>query len=127
MKKLLIFLLALGAIQAKAQVIKGSISLRDSTINRTIPFEVPAGIKSVKYDIKVYADIGEITVVLTEPSGKRSFNVTLGTKTSSGGHEPSKGEMSDSVSVKVPGTWNFYIRAENVTGTISYEIEAIKP
>jgi len=127
MKKLLIFLLALGAIQAKAQVIKGSISLRDSTINRTIPFEVPAGIKSVKYDIKVYADIGEITVVLTEPSGKRSFNVTLGTKTSSGGHEPSKGEMIDNVSVKTPGTWNFYIRAENVTGTIGYEIEAIKP
>jgi len=127
MKKLLFFLLALGAIQAKAQVIKGSISLRDSTINRTIPFEVPAGIKSVKYDIKVYADIGEITVVLTEPSGKRSFNVTLGTKTSSGGHEPSKGEMIDNVSVKTPGTWNFYIRAENVTGTIGYEIEAIKP
>ena len=120
-------MLALGAIQAKAQVIKGSISLRDSTINRTIPFEVPAGIKSVKYDIKVYADIGEITVVLTEPSGKRSFNVTLGTKTSSGGHEPSKGEMIDNVSVKTPGTWNFYIRAENVTGTIGYEIEAIKP
>ena len=127
MKKLLIFLLALGAIQAKAQVIKGSISLRDSTINRTIPFDVPAGTKSVKYDIKVYADIGEITVVLTEPSGKRSFNVTLGTKTSSGGHEPSKGEMIDNVSVKTPGTWNFYIRAENVTGTIGYEIEAIKP
>ena len=127
MKKLLFFLLALGAIQAKAQVIKGSISLRDSTINRTIPFDVPAGTKSVKYDIKVYADIGEITVVLTEPSGKRSFNVTLGTKTSSGGHEPSKGEMIDNVSVKTPGTWNFYIRAENVTGTISYEIEAIKP
>jgi len=127
MKKLLFFLLALGAIQAKAQVIKGSIDLRDSTINRSIPIEVPAGTKSVKYDIKVYADVGEITVVLTEPSGKRSFNVTLGTKTSSGGHEPSKGEMSDSVSVKVPGTWNFYIRAENVTGTISYEIEAIKP
>jgi hypothetical protein len=127
MKKLLFFLLALGAIQAKAQVIKGSISLRDSTINRTIPFDVPAGTKSVKYDIKVYADIGEITVVLTEPSGKRSFNVTLGTKTSSGGHEPSKGEMIDNVSVKTPGTWNFYIRAENVTGTIGYEIEAIKP
>ena len=127
MKKLLFFLLALGAIQAKAQVIKGSISLRDSTINRTIPFDVPAGTKSVKYDIKVYADVGEITVVLTEPSGKRSFNVTLGTKTSSGGHEPSKGEMIDNVSVKTPGTWNFYIRAENVTGTIGYEIEAIKP
>jgi len=127
MKKLLFFLLVLGAVHAKAQVIKGSIDLRDSTINRSIPFEVPAGTKSVKYDVKVYADVGEITVMLTEPGGKKSFNVTLGTKTSSGGHESSKGEMIDNVSVKIPGTWNFYIRAENVTGKISYQIELKKP
>jgi hypothetical protein len=135
MKKLLFFLLVLGAVQVKAQaikasintIIKGSIELRDSTINRSIPLEVTAGAKAVKYDIKVYADVGEITVTLTEPSGKKSFNVTLGTKTSSGGHEPSKGEMSDYVIVKIPGTWNFYIRAENATGTISYQIETIKP
>ena len=120
-------MLVLGAVQAKAQVIKGSIDLRDSTINRTIPFEVTAGTKSVKYVVKVYADVGEITVMLTEPGGKKSFNVTLGTKTSSGGHEPSKGELSDNVNVKIPGTWQFNIRAENATGTISYQIELIKP
>ncbi len=82
MKKLLFFLLVLGAVQAKAQVIKGSIDLRDSTINRSIPFEVPAGTKLVKYDIKVYADVGEITVSLSDPNDKKSMNVTLGTKTS---------------------------------------------
>ena len=42
MKKLLFFLLVMGAVQAKAQVIKGSIDLRDSTFNRSIPFEVTA-------------------------------------------------------------------------------------
>jgi hypothetical protein len=127
MKKLLFFLLVLGAVQVKAQVIKGSIDLRDSTINRTIPFEVPSGAKTVKYDIKVYADVGEVTVTLTEPGGKKSFNVTLGTKASVAGHESSKGEMSDNVKVKIPGTWNFYIRAEHVTGTVNYEIEILKP
>jgi len=120
-------LLVLGAVQAKAQVIKGSIELRDSAINRSIPIEVPAGAKSVKYDVKVYADVGEIKVTLTEPSTKKSFNVTIGTKASSTGHEPSKAEMSDDVSVKIPGNWTFYIRAENATGTISYEFEILKP
>jgi len=127
MKKLLFFLLVLGAVQVKAQVIKGSIDLRDSTINRSIPFEVAAGTKSVKYVIKVYADEGEVTVSLCDPNDKKSMNVTLGTKTSSGGHEPSKGELSDDLKPKVPGTWKFNISAENATGRISYQIEVIKP
>lgn len=120
-------MLVLGAIQAKAQVIKGSIDLRDSTFNRSIPFEVSAGTKSVKYVIKVYADAGEVTVSLSDPNNKKSMNVTLGTKTSSGGHEPSKGELSDDLKPKIPGTWKFNIRAENATGTVSYQIEIIKP
>src|SRR5476649_1596869 len=101
MKKLLFFLLMLGAIQAKAQVIKGSIDLRDSTFNRSIPFEVTAGTKTVKYVIKVYTDVGEVTVSLSDPNDKKSMNVTLGTQTSSGGHEPSKGELSDDLKPKV--------------------------
>ena len=127
MKKLLFFLLVLGAIQAKAQVIKGSIDLRDSTINRSIPFEVAAATKSVKYVIKVYADVGEVTVSLSDANDKKSMNVTLGTKTNSGGHEPSKGELSDDLKPKVPGTWKFNIRAENATGRIEYQIEIKKP
>lgn len=127
MKKLLFFLLLLGAVQVKAQAIKGSINLRDSTFNRSIAFIVTAGTKSVKYDIKVYAEVGEVTVRLTEPSGKKSFNVTIGTQASVRGHESSKGEMIDNVEVKVPGTWTFYIQAENATGTIDYQIEPIKP
>ena len=127
MKKLLFFLLVLGAVQAKAQVIKGSIDLRDSTINRSIPFEVTAGTKSVKYVIKVYADVGEVTVSVSDPNDKKSMNVTLGTKTRGGGHEPSKGELSDDLKPKVPGTWKFNISSENATGTISYQIETIKP
>jgi hypothetical protein len=127
MKKLLFFLLVLGAVQAKAQVIKGSIDLRDSTITRSIPFEVAAGTKSVKYVIKVYADLGEVTVSLSDPNDKKSMNVTLGTKTSSGGHEPSKGELSDDLKPKVSGTWKFNINAENATGRVSYQIELIKP
>ena len=125
MKKLLFFLLVLGAIQAKAQtlrVIKGSIDLRDSTFNRSIPFEVVAGTKTVKYDIKVYADAGEVTVSLSDPNDKKSMNVTLGTQTSSGGHEPSKGELSDDLKPKIPGTWKFNIKAENATGKVSYQI-----
>jgi len=125
MKKLLFFLLVLGAIQAKAQtlrVIKGSIDLRDSTFNRSIPFEVVAGTKSVKYDIKVYAGVGEVTVSLSDPNDKKSMNVTLGTQTSSGGHEPSKGELSDDLKPKIPGTWKFNIKAENATGKVSYQI-----
>jgi len=118
-------LLVLGAIQAKAQtlrVIKGSIDLRDSTFNRSIPFEVVAGTKSVKYDIKVYAGVGEVTVSLSDPNDKKSMNVTLGTQTSSGGHEPSKGELSDDLKPKIPGTWKFNIKAENATGKVSYQI-----
>jgi hypothetical protein len=127
MKKLLFFLLVLGAVQAKAQVIKGSFDLRDSTINRSIPFEVTAGTKLVKYVIKVYADVGEITVSLSDPNDKKSMNITLGTKTSSGSHEPSKGELSDDLKPKVPGTWRFSISSENATGRVSYQIETIKP
>jgi len=128
MKKLLFFFLALGAMQAKAQVIKGSIDLRDSTISRSIPFDVTAGTKLVKYVIKVYAAEGEVTVTLTDPNDKRSsLNVTLGTQTRNGGHEPSKGELSDDLKPKIPGTWKFNINTENATGRISYQIEIIKP
>jgi hypothetical protein len=127
MKKLLFFLLTLAAVQAKAQVIKGSIDLRDSTINRSIPFEVTAGTRLVKYVIKVYAADGEVTVMLTDPNDKKSVIFTLGTETRSGGHEPSQGELSDDLKPKIPGTWKFNIRSENATGRISYQIEIIKP
>ena len=129
MKKLLFFLLVLGAVQVKAQtlrVINGSIDLRDSTINRSIPFEVTTGTKLVKYDIKVYAEVGEVTVSLSDPNDKKSMNVTLGTQTSGGGHEASKGELSDDLKPKVYGTWKFNINAENATGRISYQIEISK-
>jgi hypothetical protein len=129
MKKLLFFLLVLGAIQAKAQtlrVIKGSIDLRDSTINRSIPFEVTEGTKTVKYVIKVYADAGVVTVSVSDPNDKKYMNVTLGTQTSSGGHEPSKGELSDDLKPKIPGTWKFNISSENATGKVSYQIEISK-
>jgi hypothetical protein len=129
MKKLLFILLILGAAQAKAQdiIIKGFIGVKDSTFNRTIPFEVAAGTKSVKYTIKVFAAAGEVTVTLTDPNDKKSFNVTLGTKANSGGYGPSEGELSDDLKTKIPGTWKFNIRAENVTGRINYEIEIKKP
>jgi len=128
MKKLLFFLLVLGAVQVKAQVIKGSMDMRDSTFNRSIPFEVTPETKSVKYLIKVYAALGEVTVTFTDPNDKRSgLNVTLGTQTRGGGHEPSKGELSDDLNPKIPGTWKFNIRAENATGSVSYKIEIIKP
>lgn len=127
MKKLLFFLLVLAAVQVKAQVIKGSIDLRDSTISRSIPFEVAAGTKSVKYDIKVYTAIGAVTVALTDPSGKKSVNITIGSDARNGGHESSKGEMIDDVKVKIPGTWKFNIDADHATGKISYEIEVTKP
>jgi len=128
MKKLLFFLLLLGATKAKAQLIKGSIDRRDSTINRSIPFEVPTGTKLVKYVIKVYAAKGEVTVSLSDPNDKRSsLNVSLGTKTRSGGNEPSKGELSDDLKPKVFGTWKFNIGSENATGRIEYQIEIKKP
>jgi hypothetical protein len=128
MKKLLFFLLVLGgAVQAKAQVIKGSIDMKDSTINRSIPFEVAAGTKSVKYAVKVYVSVGELTVTLTDPNDKKATGFTLGTSTRNGGNEPSKGEISDNVKPKIPGTWKFNIKAENATGRISYQIEVIKP
>lgn len=129
MKKLLFILLILGAAKAKAQdvVIKGFIGVKDSTFNRTIPFEVTTGTNSVKYAIKVFAAAGEVTVTLTDPNDKRSLNVTLGTKANSGGYGPSEGELSDDLKPKIPGTWKFNIRAENVTGRINYQIEIKKP
>ena len=130
MKKLLFFLLVLGAVQVKAQdvTIKGFIAMKDSTFNRTIPFEVTPGANLVKYTIKVFAAEGEVTVTLTDPNEKKSsLNVTLGTKTRSGGYAPSEGELSDDLKPKIPGTWKFNIKAENVTGRISYQIEIKKP
>jgi hypothetical protein len=127
MKKLLFFLLVLGAVQVKAQVIKGSIDLRDSTISRSIPFEVAPGTKLVKYDIKVYAEVGAVTVSLSDPNDKKSMNVTLGTEARNGGHESSKGELADDLKPKVYGTWKFNINAENASGRISYQIEVTKP
>jgi hypothetical protein len=127
MKKLLFFLLVLGTVQARAQVIKGSIDVRDSTFNRVIPFEVTAATKLVKYVVKVYAATGDVTISLTDPNDKKSLNVTIGTQTRNGGHEASEGELSDDLKPKVTGTWRFNIRAENATGKISYQIEPIKP
>jgi len=129
MKKLLFILLILGASKVKAQdvIIKGFIGVKDSTFTRSIPFEVTAGTNSVKYAIKVFAAAGEVTVTLTDPNDKKSLNVTLGNKASSGGYGPSEGELSDDLKPKIPGTWKFNIRAENVTGRISYQIEIKKP
>jgi len=126
MKKLLFFLLILGAVQAKAQVTKGSIDLRDSTITRSIPFEVAAGAKSVKYFVKVYVDVGAVTVTLSDPNNKKATGFTIGTEMPRGGHEPSKGEMGDNVVPHVFGTWKFNIKAENATGRISYQVEIIR-
>jgi hypothetical protein len=121
MKKLLFLFLVLAAASAKAQTIKGSIDLKDSTINRTIPFEVATGTKSLKYVVKVYVDLGQVTVTLSDPNGRTPTNITIG-----GGHEASKGELSDDVKTKIPGTWKFNFRSDRATGKISYEIEIIK-
>ncbi len=129
MKKLLFFLLVLGAVQVKGQVItlKGFIGMKDSTFSRTIPFEVTPGTSLVKYAIKVFAAEGEVTVTLTDPNEKKSsLNVTLGTKTRSGGYAPSEGELTDDLKPKITGTWKFNIKAENATGRISYQIAIIK-
>jgi len=124
MKKLLFILLILGASKVKAQdvIIKGFIGVKDSTFTRSIPFEVTAGTNSVKYAIKVFAAAGEVTVTLTDPNDKKSLNVTLGNKASSGGYGPSEGELSDDLKPKIPGTWKFNIKAENATGKVSYQI-----
>jgi len=129
MKKLLFFLLVLGAIQAKAQVItiKGFIGVKDSTFNRSIPFDVTAGTNSVKYAIKATAFAGEVTITLTDPNGKRYVNVTLGTKTRSTGYGPSEGDLSDNLKPKISGTWKFNIKAENAFTQINYQIEIKKP
>jgi hypothetical protein len=127
MKKLLFFLLILAAAGAKAQVIKGSIDLKDSTINRSIPFEVAAGTKSVKYLVKVYVSVGAVTVSLNDSNDKKVTGFTIGTQIPGGGHEPSKGEMGDEVVPKVSGIWKFNIHAENATGRVSYQVEVIKP
>jgi len=127
MKKLLFLLLAFGAMQARAQVVKGSIDLKDSTFTRSIPFEVAAGTQSVKYFVKVYVSVGAVTVSLTDPNDKKVTGFTIGTSKPGGGHEASKGEMGDDVKPKVFGTWKFNIKAENATGKISYQVEEIKP
>lgn len=119
-------MLILGAAQAKAQVIKGSIDLRDSTINRTVPFEIAAGTKSVKYLVKVYVSEGSVTVSLNDSNEKKVTGFTIGTQIPGGGHEPSKGQMGDEVTPKVFGTWKFKIHTDNATGRVSYEVEVIK-
>lgn len=126
MKKLLFLSLVLGAIQSKAQMIKGSIDMRDTSFTQSVPFNVTAGTKSVKYLIKVYADLGRVTVTLTDPNEKRFSNVTIGTETPGGDNEPSKGELWDDAQLKIPGTWKFIIRAEKASGRVSYQIETIK-
>ena len=126
MKKLLFILLILGAAEAKAQLIKGSIDLKDSTINRTIPFEVAAGTKSVKYLVKVYVSEGAVTVSLNDPNEKKVTGFTIGTQIPGGGHEPSKGEMGDEVTPKIFGAWKFKIHTDNATGKVSYEVDVIK-
>jgi hypothetical protein len=128
MKKLLFFLLALAAFQAKAQVIRGSIAFKDSTISRSIPVEVAAGMKSIKFTVKVYLAVGEVTVALTDPNGKKAAGgFSLNTHTKGGGNEPSKGELSADETPKVAGTWKFTIRAKEATGTFNYKIEVIEP
>ena len=128
MKKLLFFLLSLAAFQAKAQVIKGSIDLKDSTITRSIPVEVAAGAKSIKFTVKVYLALGELSVSLTDPNGKKaSGGFSLDTRTKSGGNAPSKGELSADETPKIPGTWKFNIKAKDANGTFNYKIEVVEP
>lgn len=127
MKKLLFLLLVLVGAQVKAQAIKGSIDLKDSTINRTVPFEVAEGARSVKYALKVYVSRGAVTVTITDPHEKKATGFTAGSQQPGGGHEASKVESSDSVSPPVAGIWKLNIRTENATGRISYQIDVIKP
>lgn len=139
MKKLLFFLLMLlgTAVQIKAQVITESsatrevikefFDIRDSTFIRVIPFEVKSETRPVKYDIVIYAKIGEVTVTLTDPNAKKTMNITIGNKNHRPDDEPSKGEISDDKPMKIPGIWKFSINSKNATGTISYQIETMKP
>lgn len=120
-------MLILGAAQAKAQVIKGSIDLKDSTITRSIPVQVAAGTRKVKYFVKVYLAIGNLTATLTDPNGKKAGGFTLSTQTKDGHNEPSKGELFDSESTPIPGTWKFNIKAENATGRMNYELDTVAP
>ncbi|QKJ30738.1 hypothetical protein HQ865_13575 [Mucilaginibacter mali] len=127
MKKLLFLLLALVAVGAKAQGLKGTIDLKDSVINRSIPFEVAAGAKNLKYAVRADLTNGEATLTFTDPKGKKAGGFTLSSKTKGGGSERSKVESSESTSTPVAGTWNLAIKTEKATGRITYDIEVIKP
>ena len=126
MKKLLLLVLLFGAFRAKAQM-NSSIDLRDSTITRVIPVEVPAGTKTLKYSVKVDLTAGEATLTFNDPNGKKEGGFTVNAQKKGGGRERSKVESSDSNSPPITGTWKLTIRTQSATGRITYDIDVIKP
>jgi hypothetical protein len=110
-------------VSTEKKVIRDSVHIGNSNVTRTIPFQVGADTRSLKYVIKVFADVGLITVRLRDPTGKKMFNVTLGTMEHENKHEPSKGELFDELVPKVYGEWEFEILAVAGMGYVKYQFE----
>jgi hypothetical protein len=71
MKKLLLIILIFKVFQCKGQeIVKGSIELKDSTINRTITFNVPKGTTKIDYSAKGHLTEGMLSLTVTNPDGK---------------------------------------------------------
>jgi hypothetical protein len=124
MKKLLIIILIFKVFQCQGQaIVKGSIELKDSTINRTITFTVPKGTTKFDYSAKGYLTQGMLFLVVMTPGGKQDGGFQLSCSPNKhGGTEPSKGELENNVRSPVPGVWRLYIRVDKGSGRLSYQV-----
>jgi hypothetical protein len=128
MEKLIIIILFFKAFQCEAQlIIKNSIELKDTTMDRSITFEVPKGTQQFKYILTGFLTSGVFSVSLSDPDNnqKEGFQLTAEAgKTET--IKPAKGEMLKTIDSPLPGIWKLNIRTRNGLGKFTYQINFIK-
>ena len=125
MKKVFLLFLLFAAFQGKAQsIVKGYVRLQDSTINRSVNFEVPRGTDKLQCSLKGFLFDGTLNLELVSPEGNSEAGFGLSTSdTDKKTNTPSAmGEASKTIKSPMPGTWKLTIKSRNSNGEFTYKI-----
>lgn len=114
--------LYMGMLVSDAQSpIEKSIPLRDSSMVRTVAFEIGGVVQTIHCSVKSYLSAGELSFKMVDPEGKTEGSFWLDTITD-GKNQPGSGRMTHEVQAPLAGTWKLQIRATHATGNLNYSI-----
>jgi hypothetical protein len=122
MKKLLFVIFLVKASYSDAQTtIEKFIELKDSTIAKTVTFDIKKGASIIKCSVKSFLSGGELSFKILDPEGKVEGRFWLDT-INDGESKPSSGRMTHEGKSPLAGTWKLQIQTTGATGNLNYKI-----